>query len=312
MHRGLLFTREFLKRGIVETGAWAALSHSEVDRFRTIARSIFMRFPVNGSPNEATTERDLIFKVMEALGWEDILVQQSASSKRRTDIPDALLFADAEAKRRANAERTEATRYKYAVAVLENKAWRMPLDRTSKSSEPAPSTQILRYLSLAEVQSDQRIHWAILTNGQVWRLYYQKAKSRAEEFCELNLQRLLKMSEQSDLFVDDADADHWLRVFVLIFRPAAFVPGPEDDRTFLQVALHARQWWQEKVTADLSKLVFEELFGTLVRPLLRTTRQLRRSDRSMPTISTRSRRPLWSYCIACCSCYMQRIATFFL
>jgi hypothetical protein len=41
------------------------------------------------------------------------------------------------------------------------------------------------------VQSDQRIQWAILTNGQVWRLYYQKAKSRAEEFLELDLQQIL-------------------------------------------------------------------------------------------------------------------------
>ena len=104
MHRGLLFTREFLKRGIAETTAWAALIESEVESFRVTARSIFKRFPVSGSPNEATTERDLIFKVLEALGWEDILVQQS-TSKRRTDIPDALLLPDAEAKTRANAER---------------------------------------------------------------------------------------------------------------------------------------------------------------------------------------------------------------
>ncbi len=156
MHRGVLFTREFLKRGIAETTAWAALIESEVESFRVTARSIFKRFPVSGSPNEATTERDLIFKVLEALGWEDILVQQSAS-KRRTDIPDALLLPDAEAKTRANAERTEAARFRYGVAVLENKAGRTPLDRAEKSGEAVPSTQILRYLSLAEVQSDQRI-----------------------------------------------------------------------------------------------------------------------------------------------------------
>ena len=76
------------------------------------------------------------------------------------------------------------------------------------------------------------------------------------------------MSEQSDLFVDDEDADHWLRVFMLVFRRNAFVQSPDEERTFLELALNARQWWQEKVTTDLSKLVFDELFGTLVRSLV--------------------------------------------
>jgi hypothetical protein len=268
MHRGLLFTREFLENGIVETDAWVALGQEEVTRFRAAARSIFSQFPTKGSPNEATTERDLIFRVLEALGWEHILVQQSTSTKRRTDIPDALLFADAEAKARANAERIEAARCRHGLAVIENKAWGIPLDRAAKSGESVPSTQILRYLSLAEVQSDQRIQWAILTNGQVWRLYYQKAKSRAEEFLELDLQQILGLSEQADLFSEEFDPDHWLRVFVLMFRRAAFASGPEDDRTFHQVALNARQWWQEKVKTDLSQLVFEELFPNIVRSIV--------------------------------------------
>src|SRR5512132_252274 len=55
MHRGLLFTREFLKRGIVETATWAALTDSEVDRFRVTARSIFTRFPVAGRGGAAPT-----------------------------------------------------------------------------------------------------------------------------------------------------------------------------------------------------------------------------------------------------------------
>jgi hypothetical protein len=101
MHRGLLFTRESLENGI--TDAWGALGQEEVAGFRAAAQSIFSRFPTKGSPNEATTERDLIFRVLEALGWEHVLVQQSTSTKRRTDIPDALLFADAEAKAKANA-----------------------------------------------------------------------------------------------------------------------------------------------------------------------------------------------------------------
>ncbi len=54
-----------------------------------------------------------------------------------------------------------------------------------------------------------------------------------------------------------------------MFRRNAFVQSPDEERTFLELALNARQWWQEKkVTTDLSKLVFDELFGTLVRSLV--------------------------------------------
>ena len=108
MHQGLLFTREFLRHGIAETAASNALTDVDVASFRARALEIFHEFPIHGSPNEAQTETDLIFKILEALDWAHYLPQQSASARRRTDIPDALLFAGAEDKARANAERNEA------------------------------------------------------------------------------------------------------------------------------------------------------------------------------------------------------------
>ena len=47
-----------------------------------------------------------------------------------------------------------------------------------------PSTQMLRYLSRADTLSDRKIQFGILTNGRLWRLYYQGAKSRSEEYLE--------------------------------------------------------------------------------------------------------------------------------
>jgi hypothetical protein len=52
--------------------------------------------------------------------------------------------------------------------ICENKKWKLPLDRTSGSSisgTNTPSTQILNYLSNAEIQSNGQIIWAILTSG---------------------------------------------------------------------------------------------------------------------------------------------------
>ncbi|MBL8550503.1 MAG: hypothetical protein JNJ73_11005 [Hyphomonadaceae bacterium] len=51
--------------------------------------------------HEAQTEKGLIYPVLEALGWSDIQVQETISVRGRKQVPDALLFADAEAMARA-------------------------------------------------------------------------------------------------------------------------------------------------------------------------------------------------------------------
>ena len=112
---------------------------------------------------------------------------QQTASRRREDVPDALLFADAEAKVAANRERRSPSRYRHGLAIVENKAWNVPLDRGPPDlfNQNAPSTQMLRYLSRVEIESDRAIQWGILTNGRLWRLYYQGARSRAEVACFL-------------------------------------------------------------------------------------------------------------------------------
>jgi hypothetical protein len=273
MHQGLLFTREFLRHGIADTPAWEALTEDAVAGFRARVLELFQVFPVNGAPNEAQTEADLIFKILEALDWAHYLPQQSASARRRTDVPDALLFAVAEDKARANAERGEAARYRHGIVIVENKAWRLPLDRASRGrdmDDGVPSTQILRYLSVAEVQSNRRIQWGILTNGQHWRLYYQLARSRAEEFLELDLPAVLGVEGfDGGLFALTPDEqDHWLRVFILLFRRQAFVDRNDDGHTFHQIALNRGRWWEEKVAKDLSHPVFTEIFPSLIRGIV--------------------------------------------
>ena len=55
-------------------------------------------------------------------------------------------------------------------------------------------------ISDAEVASERAIRWGILTNGAVWRLYYQGARSRSEEFLEFNIAGLLRVpGTQADL-----------------------------------------------------------------------------------------------------------------
>ncbi|MGH7035557.1 MAG: hypothetical protein ACREFL_17650 [Stellaceae bacterium] len=265
--QGSLFTRDFLLEGIAETEAWQGLKAESVEAFRATLAEIFGAFPTDGKPNEAQTEDDLIVPVLKSLGWTQHLRQQ-ASAKRREDVPDILLFADADAKKQANAERSPPRKYRHGAALVESKAWQLPLDRGAPDlfNHDAPSSQILRYLTRVEISSERAIQWGILTNGRAWRLYYQGAVSRSEEFLELDLAVLADVSGvQPELGADEISRrDHLLKAFLLLFRREAFIPGAEDGRSFHQVALSLTKEWEARVSEDLSKTVFEEIFPHLV------------------------------------------------
>jgi hypothetical protein len=274
--RGKLFTQDFLGEGIAGTAAWRALGDAEIDRFAGELRRVLTAFPTAGSPNEATTEQDLIYPVLAALGWEHFLPQQTTSGAGRADVPDLLLFPDAAAKQRAQAEGGEQERFRHGLAVLEAKRWGRPLDRGERRerlAEGAPSTQMLRYLSRADVVSEGAIRWGILTNGRLWRLYWQGARSRAEEFLELDLAVLAGvLGVQLDLGADEAARRaHYLRVFYLLFRRESFEGRPDDPdrRTFHAAALEESRRWEEKVSTDLGKIVFNTVFPELLQSFLR-------------------------------------------
>ena len=172
--QGKLFTQDFLREGIQETDAWQRLDAAALARFRARIAAIFGVFPADSQANEAVTETEIIFPVLEALGWA-YLPQQTASGKGRQDVPDVLLFADAAAKQVALAERRDAQRYRRGVAIVECKRWQRPLDRgdrTDPLDANAPSNQMLRYLSRAEVASERAIQWGLLTNGRYWRVVF--------------------------------------------------------------------------------------------------------------------------------------------
>ena len=204
-----------------------------------------------------------------------LAVQPRAARRGRSDVPDMLLFPDPQAKENANAEVEKDKRFPHGVAIVENKRWARPLDRASKGAKKGdeerevPSSQILRYLSRAETHSDRRIQWGILTNGQVWRLYYQGAKSRSEDYLEIDLSRLLNVPALSDLLsrARREQQAHWLRVFALMFGRASFVEVGDDHRTFHLLALDEGRLWEERVARSLSDLVFRELFPDLVTAL---------------------------------------------
>ena len=87
--QGSLFTSDFLTETIHSISEWSAFGDADLDQFGESVRALFDRFPISQTPNESQTEDDLIWPILEALGWTESLRQQ-------------LLFESAEIKAKAN------------------------------------------------------------------------------------------------------------------------------------------------------------------------------------------------------------------
>ena len=251
---GQLFTHYFLTDGIKATAEWQA-SCSQPEAFAAFRDGVARRLDAlnrSQAPNEAATEQDLIRPVLALLGWADYLPQQGVAGNE--DIPDHLLFADADAKQQAAAERNAGARFRYATVVEESKRFGLSLDGRERSG--SPHGQILRYLATAEIASEGRLRWGILTNGRVWRLYDYRARPRASGYFEADLGELLAPDREDDL-----------RVFHLLFCRASFMLQHGATTTFLEAALAEGRRYEEQVAQDLSGVVFERVFPNLVDAL---------------------------------------------
>src|SRR5206468_10555841 len=112
--------------------------------------------------------------------------------------------------------------FRRSVTVLEAKAAEHPLDRVSQRETPGwfPSDQVQDYLRNARDSAGRRFFdWAILTNGNLWRLYSEHAAPHA--YFEFGL------AEGADLCGPEE-----FRIFLTLFRPHAFTRR-EDGKCFL-------------------------------------------------------------------------------
>ena len=150
---------------------------------------------------------------------------------------------------------------------MEAKRWQAELDRAPRRGVGVPATQMLQYLSRVDIQTSGKVRLGILSNGQIWRLYFQGALSVAEDFFEIDLAKALELPGHELDLLDAIDPrmtpEHCLRLFVLLFGRDAFLTI-DGQRTFHDISRETGKVWEERVTKDLSKLVFRDLFPLLV------------------------------------------------
>ena len=270
---GALFARDFLENSVEGMPEWKALDEAELDGLAADLRAIFSDFPVSGAPNEAQTEDDLIWPVLERLGWTEHIRQQPLTPRM---TPDGLLFADAAAKAQANRTHDLGARYGLGLALAELKRWQAPLDRRDAGAA-TPATQLLGYLDRAAIATEGKLRWGILTNGKLWRLYWSGAQSVSEQFFEIDLAAALGVTGLDDGLFGAAAANgerekaerRLLRLFFLVFRREAFLPGPEGWDTFHRRAIDEGRRYEAKLAGDLSGLVFDEVFPRLAQAVAR-------------------------------------------
>ncbi len=268
MRKGNLFTEYFLREGIRHTEDWRRLDKKNLVHFKDQLKIFLQDFSQRLNPDEADTEDGLIVPILRSLGFH--FSRQKAIGDSR-DMPDFILFASKEDKAAFDRVPRKKKPWHRAVAILEGKRWERSLDRGDRSDpfDPhAPSSQILRYLSLAESISGGKLLWGILTNGRLWRLYYHRASSRAEGFLEIDLKEIF-CSRKLPFPEGFLDPEHLLYLFQLFFRCEAFVPAPwRPYKTFLEIALAEGKRWEERVSADLRDKIFGQVFPKLAKGFL--------------------------------------------
>ena len=265
MSAGALFSQYFMDEGIVQSADWQGIDADMLDEARALILGGIEDFDARHQPDEGNTETDFIRPLLTKLGWE-FTVQERINQKGRADVPDYLLFLDANAKTEATKEKSPAARYQLGVSIVEAKRWNAPLDRAEAGDAGAPSTQVLRYLGTADVQSNSNIRFGVLTNGRCWRLYDHKARSRLEGFVEIDLKEAVGLIVPADGPTDTRHADHVLRQFLWLFAREAFVPDL-GGATRLTQAVNDSRSFEARVTDQLAHTVFGKVFPELANAL---------------------------------------------
>ncbi len=273
MH-GSLFTQDFLDQGIRGSAAWRGLDQAQFAAFTEELQRIHARVRGDTQLNEAQTEAELITPVLLALGWH--LLPRRSSKPMPAAAPTYLTRCCLRVPGRARWRWTNHawTNVRHGTAIVESKRWLRPLDRGNAGNRleiDTPSSQMLRYLSQAEIASDRAVMWGFLTNGRQWRLYWQGARSRSEEFVEIDLAHLLGVTGlTADLLAAPiGDTVHALMVFYLLSARPRSCPSPMTAKVARSTALPwmKSRHWESRVSHSLGQRVFDEVFPQLIMAL---------------------------------------------
>ncbi len=168
---------------------------------------------------EIPTNSPDVAKVLSELGYKPILISSTAH-------PEFRLFSG-------------STKLDATCVVTEADS----LD-TKKSDEVVPSYQAVSAL--------RQVHWVMLTNGRLWRLYSSRVSSSSTNYLEIDLEGIISATDPRLLY------------FVSLFSAASLAPKPSGSD--LDSIFEGGLRYAQEIKDELSSKVFEgQLFLNLVR-----------------------------------------------
>ena len=221
-----LFSEYFLEKMLDDLADWKDESYKMgFER----AREIWKRYDVlqYEKMNEAQLEENLIKPILRDVLGHHIIVQETTSLSKR---PDYLFFRDKKDEDSAYTKEGEE-RYRDATGLGDAKEWNVRLDG-------GPSRQVVGYLRY------NRKRWGILTNGRVWRLFFEGKPE--DTYYEVNLEYMIEEGKGN------------FRYFYNFFRLKAFIED-ESGKAFLDRVLKRSRDYAEKVGDDLKERVYRAL-----------------------------------------------------
>ncbi|WP_434523197.1 Eco57I restriction-modification methylase domain-containing protein [Halorubrum sp. AS12] len=239
-----LFSNHYLTDHLRDTEPWSEVDDAEVRGVYNEIRDLYeeKRHRFNDDDyNEAQLERNFIRPIFEILGVSYEIEETVERNARR---PDYGFFKTDEA---ADAAFDRNDFYEEAIAVADAKRWGRKLDTRGEERRDFenPSYQIHAYLQ------ETPTTWAVLTNGQKWRLYYGPTSHRLDSYYEIDLPTLLQHVEDGGSLEDFKD-------FYLFFRKGAFVEDTTGS-SFLDDVYEESSVFAEALGEDLQDNIYEAI-----------------------------------------------------
>lgn len=245
-------TAPYTCKGVFSNGYLAKLTVQKLDDeacYQKIAELLEDKRTGLVKGKEAYTRLHFIDTILGLLGWHYLTESNLRGFTGACKKPDYSLYVDHSTMTAAASAENDHKAMRLAATVLEAKRFRHPLDALSNRETPNlfPCQQIQDYLRFARDERGQRyFNWAILTNGNEWRLYTERAS--ADAFFSFNLVR----SDGS--LCSPAD----FRIFRKLFCPEAFVRRG-DGLCLLDDYQTESARVQSELEANLKRRIFDVL-----------------------------------------------------
>jgi type I restriction-modification system DNA methylase subunit len=155
--------------------------------------------------------------------------------------------------------------------------WGRELDRKDEMHD-TETPEVTPTFAVVDLLANENAPWIVLTNGKLWRLYSQRAHSRATNYYEIDLDEILgRQGFQQD--IQDA-----FRYFWLLFRAQAFRPverdwqGKRQALSMIDRLLLGSEEYAKELGENLKNRVFTEVFPILAEGFIANMRQRGDSD----------------------------------